>query len=413
MKPVIVFSSDDCPWNELPLSAIATMHARIGWQNLRKSEFRDSGEYLLITGTDFEQGCIIYSTCHYVSFERYEQDKNLQISEGCILITKDGTLGKVALVSNLPKPATLNAGVFNVVKTNAELDNIFLFEYLKSPLLLRYVSNNATGGTIKHLNQGILVNFPVRFPDLHQQRQLGRFFYSFDEIIISTTSQLSSLKQLKSACLISMFPQRGETIPRIRFKGFQDEWQHKQLYECLDVSKECNLKGEYCKDDVLSVSDDYGVMNQIELLGRSYAGKSVANYGVLKTGEIVYTKSPLKSKPYGIIKQNRGKTGIVSVLYAVYSAKEDICPDFIHYYFDPAWRLNDYLRPLINKGAKNTMNISDEMALKGSIMIPKDMEEQRRIAFFFRNLDTQISLQQQRLEKLKQIKAACLDKMFV
>ncbi len=154
-------------------------------------------------------------------------------------------------------------------------------------------------------------------------------------------------------------------------------------------------------------------MNQIELLGRSYAGKSVSNYGVLKKDEIVYTKSPLKSKPFGIIKQNTGKTGIVSVLYAVYIAKEGTAAEYIHYYFDPDWRLNDYLRPLVNKGAKNTMNISDEMALTGFVMIPKDINEQQRIASFFKSLDKQISIQEQRLEKLKQIKAACLDKMFV
>ena len=154
-------------------------------------------------------------------------------------------------------------------------------------------------------------------------------------------------------------------------------------------------------------------MNQIELLGRSYAGKSVSNYGILKNGEIVYTKSPLKSKPFGIVKLNTGKTGIVSVLYAIYRAKEGTVADYIHYYFDPDWRLNDYLRPLVNKGAKNTMNISDEMALTGCVMIPEDIREQQRIASFFASLDKQISLQEQRLEKLKQIKAACLDKMFV
>ena len=181
----------------------------------------------------------------------------------------------------------------------------------------------------------------------------------------------------------------------------------------MDISKERNTDNKYGKDDVLSVSDDFGVMNQIKLLGRSYAGKTVSNYGVLEHGQLVYTKSPLKSKPYGIVKENTGETGIVSVLYAIYTAKENTWIPYIHYYFDPAWRLNAYLRPLINKGAKNTMNISDETALTGFIMIPKDIKEQQRIASYFKSLDKQISLQEQRLEKLKQIKAACLDKMFV
>ena len=209
-----------------------------------------------------------------------------------------------------------------------------------------------------------------------------------------------------------MFPQEGESVPKVRFKGFNEEWRTKRLSDCLLVSHDKNADNIYTVNDVLSVSDDYGVKNQIELLGRSYAGKSVTNYGILHKGDIVFTKSPLKSKPFGIVKMNTYKTGIVSVLYAIYKANKNISPLYIHYYFDPAWRLNKYLSPLVNKGAKNTMNISDEYALSGEIMIPS-FQEQQKIAAYFENLDKQISLQTQRLEKLKQIKTSCLDKMFV
>lgn len=95
-------------WEQRKLSDVATMHARIGWQNLRTSEFLDSGDYMLITGTDFNDGAVNYSTCHFVEKERYEQDKHIQIKNGSILITKDGTLGKVAYVQGLSMPATLN-----------------------------------------------------------------------------------------------------------------------------------------------------------------------------------------------------------------------------------------------------------------------------------------------------------------
>lgn len=209
-----------------------------------------------------------------------------------------------------------------------------------------------------------------------------------------------------------MFPQEGETVPKIRFKGFEGEWKKVKLNECLEISKERNINGEYGINEVLSVSDEEGVMNQIKLLGRSFAGKSVTNYKVLRTNQVVYTKSPLKAKPYGIIKVNKGDTGIVSVLYAVYDVKVNTNPDYIHYYFDPTFRINNYLLPLINKGAKNTMNISDEVSLQGYISLPS-LAEQQAIASYFTSLDRQISLQSQRLEKLKQIKSACLDKMFV
>ena len=238
------------------------------------------------------------------------------------------------------------------------------------------------------------------------------YFSNLDSLIQSTTKKIESLKQVKAASLQLMFPQEGETKPRVRFKGFEGNWNLVRLGDCLTINNERNQNNVYDINDVLSVSDEVGVVNQIKLLGRSYAGKSVSNYRVLKTNQIVYTKSPLKSKPYGIVKVNKGTVGIVSVLYAVYDAKENVCPDYIHYYFDPSYRINNYLLPLINKGAKNTMNISDDMALTGKIYIPS-YDEQKQIAQYLQSLDTQISLQTQRLEKLKQIKSACLDNMFV
>ena len=160
------------------------MHARIGWQNLRTSEFLDSGDYMLITGTDFNDGAIDFSTCHYVERERYEQDRNIQIHNGSILITKDGTLGKVAFVQGLSMPATLNAGVFNVqIKDTNNIDEKYLFQYLKAPFLMEYVDKKATGGTIKHLNQSILVDFPVISPQRSEQILIGAFFQQLDNLI--------------------------------------------------------------------------------------------------------------------------------------------------------------------------------------------------------------------------------------
>ena len=231
-----------------------------------------------------------------------------------------------------------------------------------------------------------------------------------EELILTT--QDGAIDMTLEDCARMLFPQEGEAVPRLRFKGFEGEWEKKLLSDCLEISDERNTDNRFGVEDVLSVSDDYGVVNQIEHLGRSYAGKSVSGYKILRPGQIVYTKSPLSAKPFGIVKHNTGKAGIVSVLYAVYNPKEGIAPEYIHYYFDPAWRLNAYLRPLVNKGAKNTMNISDETALTGYIMIPKDIEEQRQIARFLERLDTQIEYYQQQFDNLKQLKTACIETMF-
>ena len=200
--------------------------------------------------------------------------------------------------------------------------------------------------------------------------------------------------------------------PKIRIKGFNDAWEYSYLYNCLEISTEVNKENKYGKDEVLSVSDDFGVVNQIKHLGRSYAGKSVSGYKILLPGQIVYTKSPLRDKPFGIIKENNYQAGMVSVLYAVYNVKEGIFSKYIQRYFEPKQRINKYLVPLVNKGAKNTMNISDEMSLNGKIIKPVTICEQQAICSYFDKVDELISTASSRLASLKQVKEASLQAMF-
>ena len=200
--------------------------------------------------------------------------------------------------------------------------------------------------------------------------------------------------------------------PKIRVKGFNDAWEYSYLYNCLEISTEVNKENKYGKDEVLSVSDDFGVVNQIKHLGRSYAGKSVSGYKILLPGQIVYTKSPLRDKPFGIIKENNYQAGIVSVLYAVYNVKEGIFSKYIQRYFEPKQRINKYLVPLVNKGAKNTMNISDEMSLNGKITKPVTICEQQAICSYFDKVDELISTASSCLVSLKQVKEASLQAMF-
>lgn len=200
--------------------------------------------------------------------------------------------------------------------------------------------------------------------------------------------------------------------PKIRIKGFSGEWKRPLLEECLEISNEVNNQNLYGKNEVLSVSDESGVVNQIKHLGRSYAGKSLSGYKILRPDQIVYTKSPLRQKPFGIIKVNNGETGIVSVLYGIYDAKEGVYPKYIQRYFDPSNRINNYLLPLVNKGAKNTMNISDETALQGTISIPPTQDEQKAICNVLDGIDAQILASTSRLASLKQMKAASLQAMF-
>ena len=200
-------------------------------------------------------------------------------------------------------------------------------------------------------------------------------------------------------------------VPQIRFTSFTDPWEQRKLEDYVVVSTAKNVDGRFNKEDVLSVSGEYGIVNQIAFQGRSFAGSSVLNYGIVNTGDIVYTKSPLNSNPYGIIKVNKGIPGIVSTLYAVYRPQDNVHTNFIQVYFEQHERMNNYMHPLVNKGAKNDMKVTAENALKGVVTFPSH-EEQVIISEFFDRLDSLITLHQRKYDKLCVLKKSMLDKMF-
>ena len=201
-------------------------------------------------------------------------------------------------------------------------------------------------------------------------------------------------------------------IPKLRFPGFTGAWEQWKLNEFLKTSKLKNENNKFTKKDVLSVSGDYGIVNQIKFKGRSFAGASVQKYRIVNTNDVVYTKSPLKNNPYGIIKANKGKPGIVSTLYAVYKTNEKVNASFVEYYFENDYRLNTYLKPLVNKGAKNDMKVSDDNALIGNVIFPLEYSEQIKIVKFLNRFDSLITLHQRKLEHLQEQKKGLLQKMF-
>ena len=165
------------------------------------------------------------------------------------------------------------------------------------------------------------------------------------------------------------------------------------------------------KEDVLSVSGEYGVINQIAFQGRSFAGESVADYHVVETDDIVYTKSPLKANPYGIIKVNKGIPGIVSTLYAVYHPLNTVAPRFVDLYFANDLRLNKFLKPLVNIGAKHDMKVNNSFVLTGTVVFPS-IGEQQKLVDFFAKLDSRIEAQRKIVDTLKKYKRGLLNKVF-
>lgn len=207
--------------------------------------------------------------------------------------------------------------------------------------------------------------------------------------------------------------QVGGMVPKLRFPEFQGagDWEFKPLNWLLSEPKKRNRDLKYGPQDVLSVSGEYGCVNQIEFMGRSYAGVSVKDYHVVEKGDVVYTKSPLKAAPFGIIKANKGRSGIVSTLYAVYRPTSNARADYIDHYFSRNYNLNSYLQPIVKKGAKNDMKVKNSDVLTGSVWVPK-IDEQQKIADCLSSIDTLIAAEVEKMEALKDHKKGLMQQLF-
>ena len=202
-----------------------------------------------------------------------------------------------------------------------------------------------------------------------------------------------------------------EKRPKLRFPGFDEPWEHKELLYYLVENTDRNKQLKFGKENVLSVSGEYGIVNQIAFQGRSFAGESVADYHVVETDDIVYTKSPLKANPYGIIKVNNGVPGIVSTLYAVYHPLKTVVPRFVDFYFSNDLRLNKFLKPLVNIGAKHDMKVNNTFVLTGMVVFPP-LREQQKIVDFLTILDRRIDVQRKKVDALKKYKRGLLSREF-
>lgn len=191
----------DDDWTPVTFNQVITPKARIGWQGLKKHEYLRSGYSYLIGGTDFNNGTVSLDNISYVSKERYDMDTNIQVSENDVLVTKDGTIGKVAIVPELNKPATLNSGVF-VFKTNSRLVPAFLFRVLQSSVFREFIDTLSAGSTIKHLYQKDLKKFEFEIPvDMKEQEAIAAVLKAMDEEIRDLETQRKKMIQIREGAM--------------------------------------------------------------------------------------------------------------------------------------------------------------------------------------------------------------------
>jgi len=320
---------------------------------------------------------------------------------GDILLSAAGTIGRI--VEYKGEKAYFQDSNIVWVKVNGKIKNQFL-KYIYSCIKW----NGLEGSTIKRLYNNNILETAINYPSPEEQQKIASYFQSLDSLIQITSKKLASLKQIKAASLQSMFPQEGETVPKVRFKGFEGEWNLKYVFELLCERNE--LSPQSSEFPLMAFIANNGIAEKGERYDRSALVNDVINKQYKRTyyGDFIYSSNNLGTGSIGL---NTYGKATISPVYSIFYCTLNSDSNFVGY----CMTRKSFIKEMI-KWRQGVMygqwRIHENDFLRIKVLVPS-LPEQQQIGTYFRNLDQQISLQTQRLEKLKQIKSACLDKMFV
>lgn len=405
-EPKIRFKGFSGEWKRSTLGDLALFSKGSGYS---KSDICKEGTPVILYGRMYTKYQSVFDEIDtFVN----PKDNSVVSKGGEVIIPGSGESSEdISLAAMVKNEGVILGGDLNILKFNQKVnDPAFMSMAITYSPTRAELSSYSQGKTVVHLRNSEIAKGTIRYPDILEQNTIVNYVLSLDAQISASTSRLDSLKQMKAASLQAMFPQEGETVPKVRFKGFDGEWKTRSLNNYAKKRTEKNVNRIY--NVTLTNSAEFGIIDQRQFFDHDISNsENIDGYFVVRDKDFVYNPRISASAPVGPINQNKlGYSGVMSPLYLVFEVK-GINHDFLEIYFHTAlW--HKYMFDNGNSGARfDRLTISDDDFMR--MPIPDiSLAEQQSIASFFTSLDRQIALHTQRLEKLKQIKAACLDKMF-
>lgn len=393
-------------WKMYSIGKDCSVKARIGWQGLTTSEYLQTGHYGLITSTDLIEGKVNWDTCVFVSEERYKQDTNIIVKNGDVLVSKDGTIGKVAVVSNLQYPTTLNSGVFVIRTKNEKITQEGLGLVFISPYFKDFIKRLTAGSTIVHLYQKDIVNFTFPIPTLPEQHRIASALTSIDNLISSLGKLIEKKKNIKQGAMQQLLT--GKT----RLKGFNEPWMEHTIDELFDLGngytpsksnpaywtngtipwfrmEDIRTNGRILKDSIQHVTPEAVKGNGL------YPKYSIILSTTATIGEhALLIADSLANQRFTFLNRKVNRRDMIDIIF------------FYHYCFI----LGKWCRDNINAGGLLAVNMDD---LKNhSIYIPKSIAEQQAIATILTKMDDEITALEAKKAKYEAIKQGMMQQLL-
>lgn len=316
-----------------------------------------------------------------------------------VIIPSSGeTAEDIATARCVLKNDVFLGGDLNIIRLNNDSGSFLCYQL--NGVRKREIAKLAQGVSVVHLYKESLKSLVVSIPSIDEQSKIAYFLQLLDERIATQRRLIEDFISLRRALLQNAIS-RGLS---------KKSWKLTSLSDILTERGEKNSAGY----NVCSVSVSEGVVNQIEYLGRSFAAKDTGHYNVARYGDIIYTKSPTGSFPYGIVKRDTQKEpAAISPLYGVFIPKQDCIGILLGYYFESEVNTFNYLHPIIQKGAKNTINITNSGFLANNVPLPIDESEALALAKCLDTISHKIVLEKSVLAHYTEQREYLLSKMFV
>ena len=383
-------------WKKVKLGDILTA---VDYGTAAKSDV--TGKYPVLRMGNLENGYLVWDDLVYTSSE--EEYAKYELKKGDILFNRTNSRDKVGKTSIYRgERPSIFAGYLIRLKVNNECDPYYVNYCMNSKRFAEFcksVRTDAVGQS--NINAQVLQTYDFSLPPLEEQKKIAATLSVWDSAIEKMEKLIDAKESLLTEYGKELF---GRT-----------EEKENEKWSTIALSNMLNEHGDKSTgvEEVFSVSVHKGLVNQIEHLGRSFAAKDTSNYNRVHYGDIVYTKSPTGDFPLGIVKQSLIKEDvIVSPLYGVFTPKTFELGAILDFYFSSPINANNYLHPVAQKGAKNTINITNKKFLSAKLRLPIDIKEQKKIAQFVQTTKKEMAVLQEILENYKKQKQGLMQKLL-
>ena len=405
--PAIRFAGFTDPWEQRKLGEIADKVTEKNLDGNITEVLTNSAEYGVINQTEFFDHAVAKESniAGYYVIAPGDFVYNPRISATApVGPIRRNTLGIHGVMSPL----------YTVFRLTDAVDGTYLSHFFKTNGwhgFMKLEGNSGARSDRFSIGDATFFEMPIPVPSSSEQYAIGSFFSRLDDLITLHQRKYDKLVIFKKSMLEKMFPKDGESVPEIRFAGFTDPWEQRKLE---DIANRVTRKNEGESDLPLTISSQYGLVDQRTFFNNQVASKDMSGYYLLRKGEFAYNKSTSGDSPWGAVKRLvRYEKGCVSTLYICFGL-DGADPDFLVTYYETD-RWYKAVQMIAAEGARNhgLLNIAPNDFFDTALILPPSREEQELIGLFFARLDRLITLHQRKLELLQDIKKSLLDKMFV